>query len=302
MPKPQPVDLPFRRIAFLGFGLIGGSIAMALRERAAPVHVTAWSPAGRGPRSGLDRGLVDVVAESPADGVRGADLVILAGPPLAVTGMLADSPAAIANGLGSTTVTDVASTKATLLRRANDGHVRFVGGHPMAGKELSGVEAASGNLFVGRPWVVVPGDFASPDDVERVESLARFVGAVPVRMTAAEHDAAVAAISHVPLAVAAALVEAVANGDPWRLGKARQLAASGWRDTTRVAHGDPEMGAGIFATNASEVASGLRRVRDAIDEWIADLERDGCPDAARFRARLEAARNALTDSERAGRS
>ena len=87
--------------------------------------------------------------------------------------------------------------------------LRFVGGHPMAGREASGFDAATADLFVDRPWVVVPGAHSRPADVERVEWLARAVGARPLRMDAEAHDAAVAGISHLPLVLAAALVEAV---------------------------------------------------------------------------------------------
>ena len=112
-------------------------------------------------------------------------------------------------------------------------------------------------------------------------------------MTAADHDAAVASISHLPLVVAAALVESVAgNTDTSAWEAAQVLAASGWRDTTRLARGDPEMGAGILATNSALVADRLAGVRDALDSWIGALRADGV-DAEALRARLEAARNAL---------
>jgi prephenate dehydrogenase len=117
-------------------------------------------------------------------------------------------------------------------------------------------------------------------------------------MTAAEHDGAVAAISHLPLVAAAALVEAVAlsdgGADDWPLGRA--LAATGWSDMTRLARGDPEMGAGILATNRAAVVARLRAYRDAIDAWITRLETDADPGlAAGLRARLERARDALGD-------
>ncbi len=110
-------------------------------------------------------------------------------------------------------VTDVASTKTLIMERAAAHGIRFVGGHPMAGKETSGFGAASAGLFAGRPWVVIAARAAGGDAIERVESMVRATGARPVRMDAAAHDAAVAAISHLPLVAAAALVE-VAAGAP----------------------------------------------------------------------------------------
>lgn len=289
---PTPPDLG--RIAFLGLGLIGGSIAMALRRRDAPMELAAWSPSGVGPAEAARAGLIDRAAPSPAACVAGADLVILAGPPLAVLGMLGELGGPLRPSLGRTTITDVASTKAAILQRANGGGLPFVGGHPMAGSERSGFPAARADLFEGRPWVVVPGAGGDAEDVSRVESLARLVGAVPLRMTAEAHDLAAAAISHLPLVVAAALVEAVAtNPDP---AAPRALAAGGWRDMTRLARGDPEMGAGILATNAGPVADRLRAMRRHIDAWLEILERGepaSSEGADAIRERLATARATL---------
>lgn len=280
------------RIAFLGFGLIGGSIAAAVRSAGGRgVHMTAWTPAGRGPAEGVRRGFLDEAARSSAAALDGAELVILAGPPLAIVESLGhEAPALRAAAAAGATVTDVGSTKEHILRAADDAGLAFVGGHPMAGRETAGAASASDDLFVDRPWVIVPGGLARTADVERVEALARATGARPVRLDAAAHDQAVAAISHVPLVVAAALVEAVAEaGQGWPV--ARSLAATGWSDMTRLAKGDPEMGAGILATNGPAVAGSLRAVRAAIDAWIERLERDAGEPAVR--GRLEAAREAI---------
>jgi prephenate dehydrogenase len=170
----------------------------------------------------------------------------------------------------------------------------------MAGRETSGFGAASATLFVGRPWVVVPGDPGDGAAIDRVEGLARAAGAIPVRMDAVAHDAAVAMISHLPIIAAAALAEAAAGGPgtpplaDWPAAAA--LAASGWRDATRLARGDPTMGAGIAATNATALAARLRAYRERLDEWLALLEArgpDGLPDEAAIRARLAAARDRL---------
>jgi prephenate dehydrogenase len=190
------------------------------------------------------------------------------------------------------TVTDVASTKASIVARASALRLPFVGGHPMAGRESSGAGASTADLFIDRQWVVVPAEQAGERDIARVESLARAVGARPIRMQPDEHDRAVAAISHLPLVVAAALVEAVAGGSGW--GTAQGLAATGWADMTRLAGGDAEMGAGILATNADAVAERLRDLRRVLDQWVAQLEGgDRATDAAALRRRLAAARALL---------
>jgi prephenate dehydrogenase len=282
------------RIAFLGFGLIGGSVAMALREATYAGELVAWTPTGSGPREGKHRGILEEAANDAGAALRGADLVILAGPPLAMLGTLRALAGELAADMArGATITDVVSTKGMLVSEASSAGLRFVGGHPMAGRESTGVAAATADLFLGRPWVIVPASSATADDIDRVEALATAVGATSIRMTAADHDAAVASISHLPLVVAAALVESVAgNTDTSAWEAAKALAASGWRDTTRLARGDPEMGAGILATNSALVADRLARVRDALDSWILALRADGV-DAEALRARLEAARTAL---------
>jgi len=290
------------RIAFLGFGLIGGSIAAALRSRSGRgTHLTAWTPAGVGPAEGLRRGLLDERAHDPVIAIGGAELIVLAGPPLAILETL-DRQADVLRVAAErgATITDVGSTKRRIVDAAAAAKLPFVGGHPMAGRETAGASSASADLFIDRPWVVVPGETARPGDIERIEALASATGARPVRLGADEHDAAVAAISHLPLVVAAALIEAVARADgrgvkaaDWPL--ARSLAATGWSDMTRLAKGDPEMGAGILATNAAAVAERLRSLRGVLDAWIDRLERDA--PAAQLRAQLDAARRSLVDED-----
>jgi len=291
------------RVALLGFGLIGGSIARSLRRDASEWSIAAWSPSGDGPARARDEGVVADACTSPDDAVRDAELVVLAGPPLAALELIDEmSRGGLASAMGpDAVVTDVASTKQAIMARAEAARLRFVGGHPMAGREASGYEGSSADLFADRPWVVVPGARASSADRERVERLARACGGRPVEMTAAAHDAAVAAISHLPLVVAAALVEAVVGtGDgpdrgDWPV--AGSLAASGWQGMTRLARGDVAMGAGIVATNAPAIAARIRDVRDALDTWLHELDRAGGPDAAAVAERLAAARRRLEAAE-----
>jgi prephenate dehydrogenase len=284
-------------LAFIGFGLIAGSIAHAVRADPASRDWTmaAWSPSGDGPRQALADGVIDVAAASPEAALAGADLIILAGP---ATACLADlvrlagpwrtllAPDAV--------ITDVASTKGMLVARADAAGLRYVGGHPMAGRESAGYGSADMDLFVGRPWVVVPGAHADAGDVARVAALAGACRARVVMVDAEVHDRAVAGISHLPLVVAAALVEAVAAASDWP--EAAPLAAGGWRDTTRVARGDATMGAAIAVTNAPAVAARLRDLRTVLDGWLADLERPGGPDSNAISARLDAARAVLEES------
>lgn len=285
------------RIALLGLGLIGGSVARALRARSrrGDWTVTAWTPDGRGPAAARAADVIDRAAASPLEAIDGAALVILAAPVPACLAHLDD----LAGSWGAmldpdAVITDVASTKSAIVLRATALGLRFVGGHPMAGRETSGFAASDADLLVDRPWVVVP----TADDaaVARVEDLARAVGARPVRLTAAAHDAAVAAISHLPLVAAASLVESVAGGAgpavaDWPVAAA--LAAGGWRDMTRLARGDVTMGTGILTTNADAVAARIRALVATLESWAAELERAGGPDPDAVAARLRAARDRL---------
>jgi prephenate dehydrogenase len=280
------------RLAILGLGLIGGSIARALRARApGEWTVSAWSNAGRGPAAAAAEGAIDVAAETAADAIAGADVVLLAAPPVDCLRLIDELAGPLRTSLArGSVVTDVASTKRLIVERAAAARLPFVGGHPMAGRETSGFAASDAALFVDRAWAICPAD--APDAaVARVETLVRAVGGVAVRMDATTHDSAVAAISHLPLILAAALAEAVlAGGGP---AHARELAASGWRDMTRLARGDPAMAAGIAATNADSIAAAIRATRAALDAWITDLERPGAPDAEQLEARFAAARRLL---------
>jgi prephenate dehydrogenase len=291
------------RVALLGFGLIGGSIARSLRRDPGDWTIAAWSPSGAGPRRAQADGVVDVASASPGDAVREAEVIVLAGPPLATLETIDDlGRGRLAEALRpDAVVTDVASTKQVVVARADSVGLRFVGGHPMAGLETSGYGGSRADLFDGRPWVVVPGTRASSEDRERVERLARACGARPVTMRPDEHDAAVAAISHLPLVVAAALVEAVAGtGDgPDRADwpAAASLAAGGWHGMTRLARGDVAMGGGIIATNGPAIAARVRDLRDALDAWLRELDRTGGPDARAVADRLAAARRRLEADE-----
>ncbi|HSO30258.1 MAG TPA: prephenate dehydrogenase/arogenate dehydrogenase family protein [Candidatus Sulfomarinibacteraceae bacterium] len=296
-------DGPPRRIAFLGFGLIAGSIARRLAGGRAAAgggtdgpELIAWSPSNRGPGGAAREGVIDRVAADAGAAILGADLVVLGAPPLETIELLEALGGRLRAALApDAVVTDVASAKAAIVVAADAAALRFVGGHPMAGRELAGYGAASADLFVDRPWVIVPGAAADEAAVERVAWLAAACGAHSIRMGAGEHDATVAAISHLPLVTSAALVEAVAGGaaerPDWPI--AASLAASGWRDMTRLARGDATMGAGIAATNAPAIAARLRDLRAALDAWIQDLEREGGPDPARLESRLRAVRDRL---------
>ncbi len=257
-------------------------------------RITAWSRSSDGPRAALADGAIDVAAASAEEAIAGAELVLLAASPLANLELVARlGPAAAAAGA---TLTDVTSAQARMARAAAGvPGLRHVGGHPMAGAEARGYDAARADLFAGRPWLVLPGPQAQPADVDRVRDLAVACGGRPVELDPAVHDRLVAAISHAPLVIAAALAETVTSSDAWA--PAAGLAAGGWRDMTRVARGDPDLGAGIAALNRDELAAWLDRFAATLAAWRAELEVvPDTPDAAAvasLRARFERVRAAL---------
>ena len=287
------------RLAIIGLGLIGGSIARAIRSgrsESSIDSIVAWSRTGSGPAAALSDGVIDRAAASLANALDGAELIVLATDPLSCLELL-DMIAATDFPGEPPTITDVASTKAAIVNRADWLRLSFVGGHPMAGLETSGYGHSRSDLFEGKPWVICPGAEARPIDLERVAQLVAACGAQAHRISASEHDRAVAAISHLPLALAAALVQAVSDADDWPI--ARALAAGGWSSATRLVRGDVAMGAGIAATNAPELARRIRAMLSQLDDWLADLE--ATPDdpgstAQRIAARLQAARETLGPS------
>lgn len=276
-------------LAFLGLGQIGGSVARAASVTGFASHITAWTPSGAGPRAAMPDGVV--ASATAGDAIRGADLIVLAAPPQGCLDLLDELAGPLAADLSAdAVVTDVASTKTAIVDRARAGGLRFVGGHPMAGRETAGYGAADPDLFVDRPWVMVPTDPSDATAVARVVALAVACRARPIRLRADEHDAAVAAVSHLPLVLSAALVEAVAGGPGWPT--AASLAAGGWNSMTRLAGGSPSMGAGIVATNGPAIAARLRDLRAVLDDWLELIEgqdKGGTVDLSAVERRLSAA-------------
>ena len=244
-------DFPARTV-IIGTGLIGTSIALALRARGTAVWLADADPAAA--RLAADIGAGQVL---PDGGVPGgpADIAVLAVPPAAVADTLAS-----AQGRGlARWYTDVASVKSLPLAQARARGcdlTTFVPGHPLSGRERSGPAAARAELFLGRPWVLCAGPGIPEAGLTAAGALARACGAEPVRASAAEHDAWVALVSHAPHVVSAAMAARLAEAP----GGALALAGQGLRDVTRIAAGDSGLWAQILAANAAPVARVLAAV------------------------------------------
>jgi prephenate dehydrogenase len=246
------------RLAVIGFGLIGGSIGLAARSRGVASHVV-----------GLDRAdvlampeartaateMVDVADDERArEALRAADLVVVATPVGAIEATIGDilDVAAVA--------TDCGSTKRAILVSAGRSARRssFVPGHPMAGLPLGGIARARADLFEGRPWILCP-EQSAPEAVLRVEELVRGVGAEPIRLTAEEHDRAVALTSHLPQLLASALTVLAESR------RADVAAGPAFESATRVAGGGEAMWRDILATNADQVSAALAALGAELD-------------------------------------
>lgn len=251
-----------QRVLIVGLGLIGGSIGLALRrwseehkvDGAKPLEVVGFDPNLDHQRAAEKLGAVDRGAWDLAKSAREADVVVLAIPVNAMREAMQDLAPNLKSGA---VVTDTGSTKAKVLDWASDylpRTVNFVGGHPMAGKTQS-IEGAEVDLFSGATWCLAPSVTASEDAVRTVLGLVAAAGAEPYFVDPAEHDAYVAAVSHLPFSVSAAIMNAVSRDSSWR--EMKSMTAGGFRDTTRLAAGSPAMHRDITLTN-----------RDAMLRWI----------------------------------
>ena len=288
LPSPNENPPPFGTIIVVGIGLIGGSFAAAARTlepqpRVFGVDIDAGSLA-----YALEHGIVEEAA-LPDDAIdRGwfadgnADLVVLATP----AAVAEDWLGVLAEQGYSGVVTDVASTKSRVISAASrllGTGAAFVGGHPMAGSERSGVQAAAPDLFAGAYYVLTPTERTDVDAYQRLHSFLTALKARVVSVDAASHDEAVAIVSHVPHVTAAALVD-LAKAHAGSGDELLRLAAGGFKDTTRIAAGSPDLWTGICLDNAEALSQGIEELRRVLGEFE-QMVRSG--DAARVRAWLE---------------
>jgi prephenate dehydrogenase len=254
-----------RRIAIVGLGLIGGSIGLVLKRAGSDgVELVGYARRPETADRALQLGAIDRVEGSLASAVDKADLVILATPTMSVKEILSQIGSHLPAGC---VVTDVASTKVQVMKWAEESlppSASFVGGHPMAGKELSGIDVADADLFKGCTYCIVPGRGSSDDAVQAVVDLVNRIGARPVFVNAAEHDQFVAGISHLPLVLASALVMATTRSPYWS--KMSELASTGYQGATRLASQHPRMNRDICLTNGENIVSW-------IDDFTKELQR-----------------------------
>ena len=249
------------RVGVVGLGLIGGSIGLDLRALGVSVQglVHRDSTAERA----LQRGLVDTVSCDPAC-LAGCDLVVLA---LPLEALLQPQDALLQALPSEAVVTDVGSVKGAVLDVWRDRHPRFVASHPMAGTAESGVDSGCRGLFRGRAWVGTPEAETDPEALTQVRALACSLGAHWISADPFIHDQAVALISHLPVMVSAALLRVLGEErDPRVRDLARQLASSGFADTTRVGGGNPALGTAMACRNTSALLKSLAAYRWSLEQ------------------------------------
>lgn len=266
MNTQNPVPDPLGSVAILGVGLVGGSLALALRAASPGVRLTGWDP-NRTSLSIASSRCALVACASAEEAAAGADLVVLCGP----TASIAPTAARIRPSLApNAIVTDVASVKTPVVARVEQvlGD-RYVGGHPMAGSEGSGASAASVGMFRNATWILTPTAATSIAAVTLTSRMIELVGAHPLRTTPQEHDRSVAYLSHLPHVLAYAMADLAGSRVPPAL---KRSGGGSLRDGTRVAQSSADLWAGILIANAADVKGAVsdleawcRTLREAID-------------------------------------
>ncbi len=258
---------PFEKLAVLGLGLLGGSVAAAAKERGLAQHVVGAARRSGPLERALEAGIVDSVG-APRDAVIDADFIVLGTPVGSMSKVIAEVAGNLRPGA---IVTDVGSVKASivdLLPGLLPDGVEFVGSHPMAGSHLRGPEHARADLFVGATCVVTPrADQATPP-VERVEAFWRALGARVARRTPARHDEEAAWVSHLPHLVAFAFADSLLSA-PEDVG---ELAGSGFRDFTRIAQSDAELWGEILSVNSKALSGPLTHFSESLAKLARMLE------------------------------
>ncbi len=267
------------QVRIVGAGLLGASIGLALRSKGVDTIVDDASPGALSLAIDYGAGRAPLGDDSPG-------LIVVAVPPDQTAAVVAKELLAFPNAI----VTDVASVKGlplSQLREAGADLSRYVGSHPLAGRERGGAISARADLFVGRPWVIATGNEETTEMIGVIEDLVLDLDALPMLMTAEEHDESVALVSHVPQVISTILAKQLSRGSERSL----SLTGQGLRDTTRIAASDPQLWIQILSANSETVVDILRSFHGDLGELIAILEQPSVPGAKRAIAETLSAGN-----------
>ena len=285
------------KIAVLGVGLIGGSIALAARRRLG-AEVAGFDRDAAVLDRAMEREALDAACGSVGEAVDGAEVTFCAGPVGALPALVSEALAASDRG---TVVTDVGSTKRELIEALPDDgdRERFIGGHPLAGAETSGIEHARADLFEGARWYLVPTEQSSGLLFDRLHRTISELGARPLALDAGAHDRAMAAVSHLPHVIANVLVAEAADargGEPERLPE----VGPSFRDATRIAGANPPIWVDIFSSNREALAGGIDRVVGRLRRAAELLRSDDSGGLAEWHRAALADRRRLLETELVG--
>jgi prephenate dehydrogenase len=261
----------FEQLGLIGCGLMGGSFALALKRAGLVKRVVGYSKSPSTTERARQMGVIDVEAPSALLAVAGADIVLLAVPVAATEATLKAIRHLVTNKM---LIMDVGSTKRDVIdaaRRVLRDHVgSFVPCHPVTGKEVSGVEHADPDLYVDKQVILTPIDRTDPLQLEKAVNLWDALGCRVMRMTPDAHDAAFAAVSHLPHLIAFALINAIATQEPGR--DFLTLAGPGFRDFTRIAASDPKVWRDILLANRNELLAQSKLFKDMLQSMEAMIE------------------------------
>jgi len=288
-----------KRVAIVGVGLVGGSFALALRRAGMVATIVGVDRNAEALARAAALGVIDTAAESVSDAAAGSDLVVVAVPVRAIASVLHDVALALDPGA---VVTDVGSTKADVAEDARAElrslFPRFVPGHPIAGREASGVEAATADLFKGARIVLTPHADTATDAVDLVRACWEAAGGRVVQLEAAAHDRIFAAVSHLPHLLSFALVSEI--GSRPDSAELFSFAAGGFRDFTRIAASSPEMWRDIALQNRSALLDELDRYGARLAVFRELVDKGDGPGLQRLMAEARASRQALGPGPRRG--
>ena len=266
-------DQERRRITIIGLGLIGGSLGLAIRAAGLPeVEVVGHDQRRDAANKARKLGAVDKAEHNLPGAVERAGMVVIATPVLAIREVMEQIAPYLPEGC---VVTDTGSTKERVMEWAAEllpPEVSFVGGHPMAGKETPGIDNAEAGLFRERAYCVCPAVDAHEGAVRAVVGMIQLLGAEPMFLEPREHDQYAAAVSHLPLLVSTAMFTLLRASPAW--GDLAPMASSGFRDLTRLASGDPQMGHDVFLTNREAAIHWLDRMMEELGRYRDLMEGD----------------------------
>ena len=284
------------RVTIIGVGLLGGSFGMALRKSGAADRVAGVDLDRATLDRAIERGAVDEGFLNLAEGVDGADLVVLATPVRAILEMLPDLASILG---GETVLLDLGSTKEAIVSTvaSQAGIKRYVGGHPMAGTERAGIEHADARLLQDATFALVPPPAVDEGAVDLLTDLVRGIGACPVVISAERHDRIVSITSHLPYLLSVALALAAENmaREEDQLGA---FAASGFRDTTRLAASNVRVMADICLTNGRPLLRGIEDARRLLDDLAALIEEGRGSELVRTLTTAKESRASLLEERR----